>query len=922
MKGPSAPSTDPDPRPWERTEELFFTASELPADAWRDFLLDACGGDLVWVEEIESLLGAEADADQRIEGVIAGTLDLASQETSSTSPLLAEVGPYKILRELGRGGMSTVYLAERADEHYRQLVAIKVVKRGMDSGEILRRLRQERQILANLEHPHIARLLDGGNTAEGLPYFVMEYVDGEPIDAYCRRLNLSVERRLALFRDVLSAVAYAHRNLVVHRDLKPANILVTGSGQVKLLDFGIAKLTDPEQAAEFGATSAAIRFYTVDYASPEQILGRALTTASDVYSLGVLLFEMLTGRRPHGDVHGRRQLETAICEWDPPSASGSVPIETPGGQTLRRVLQGDLDAILSNALRREETRRYASVDPFAEDLRRYVEGLPVLARGDTPAYRFGKFLRRHRWAVGGVTLAALTLVTLVTFYTLRLTAERNRAQSESQKATQVSSFLRGLFEHADPGRVRGPQVTVRELLQQGSARIDAELADQPDVQADLMDLMGSVYLSLGFFDDADPLLETSEALRLDLFGEQAQASLASRLHRGQWFYAVGDYDGAEAIYQGLLERSPGDLGPELRGHVQVSYGNLLYDLERVEEAETLFRDALALHRELYGNEHPTVATGLNDLGATLYLRGEFDGAEAFLRQALNLRRRLLGDDHPDVANTLSTLGVLLSVQDRGGQGDAQDQNIRERGDEGIELLDAALGIRRRLYGPGHPLVATTLNNLGELSRRRGELDAAVAYLTESADVARQAHGDDHPAYADTLANLARAVQMQGNSAVSVGLYREAVDATRKAYVGDNHKLASTLQRLGEALIDFGDRDAAEAAYREALGMQRRVFSDTDWRVAHPLLRLGRSRLERGEAASAEPLLQEAYAIRLQRPEHWRTAEAKGWLGACRKALGRSEEGRALLAEAYTELQQRRGEEAEETLLMEQLLHED
>lgn len=915
MRGPRSPSTDPDPRPWERTEELFFAASELPADAWRGFLLEACDGDLIWVQEIEALLGAEADADQRIEGVIASTLDLASQETPVAPTLPADIGPYKILRELGRGGMSTVYLAERADEHYRQLVAIKVVKRGMDSGEILRRMRQERQILANLEHPHIARLLDGGNTAEGLPYFVMEYVDGEPIDAYCRRLDLSVERRLALLRDVLSAVAYAHRNLVVHRDLKPANILVTGSGEVKLLDFGIAKLIDPEQAAEFGATSAAIRFYTVDYASPEQILGRALTTTSDVYSLGVLLFEMLTGQRPHGDLDGRRQLETAICEWDPPLASACVSVDVSGGQALRRTLQGDLDAILSNALRRQEDRRYPSVDPFAEDLRRYVEGLPVLARGDTLAYRSGKFLRRHRWAVGGVALATLTLVTLVTFYTLRLTAERNRAQTESQKATQVASFLRGLFEHADPGRVRGPQVTVRELLQQGSARIDAELAGQPEVQAELMDLMGSVYLSLGFFDDADPLLQTSEALRLDLFGERAQESLASRLHRGQWLYAVGNYDQAEAVYLDLLGRPEGDLKPELQGSVQMSYGDLLYDLERVEEAETLFRDALALHREIYGEEHPAVATGLNDLGATLYLRGDFGGGEVYLRQALELRRRLLGGDHPDVATTLSTLGVLLSVQDSR----AQEDGAQEKGDEGIELLEDALDMRRRLYGAEHPLVATTLNNLGELSRRRGDLDAAVAYLTESTRIALEAHGEDHPVYADTLANLARAVQMQGDRSATVELHQQAVAATRRAYSGDNEKLTSTLQRLGEVLIDSGDRDAAEAAFREALDMQRRVFSDHHWRVAYPLLRLGRSLLERGDAASAEPFLEEAYNIRTQRPEHWRTAEAKGLLGACRMALGRGLEGRALLAEAYAELQQRRGEDAEETLLMGQLL---
>lgn len=891
--------SDPPQRPWKRTEELFFAAAERSPGERREFLVAGCDGDLAWVEEIEALLAAEASADERIEGVIAGTLDLASQDRPAQDMSLADVGPYRILRELGRGGMSTVYLAERADEHYHQLVALKLVKRGMDSGEILRRLRQERQILAHLEHPNISRLLDGGNTAEGSPYVVMEYVDGEPIDRYAQRLGLSVERRLALFREVLAAVEYAHRNLVVHRDLKPANILVTGDGVVKLLDFGIAKLLDPEQAAEFGATSAALRFYTVDYASPEQILGKSLTTASDVYSLGVLLFELLTGRRPHDTVSGRRDLERAICDLEPPLLSAVVAGDTAEANALRRTLQGDLDAIVSNALRRQEARRYASVEQFAEDLRRHLQGLPVRARRDTVMYRTGKFLKRHRLGVGSAVAVLAIVVTLVTFYTVRLASERNRAQIESRKSAQVASFLRGLFEHADPGRVRGPRVTARELLQQGAARIDAELADQPEVQAELMDLMGSVYLSLGLFEDADPLLETSETLRRTELGADAAETLASRLHRGQWLHAVGEYDAAEAVYQELLRRPEGAIPDPLHAEILGAYGDLLYDLERSEEAEQLFRRTLDIHRDLFGDDHPDVATSLNNLGATLYLRGELEAAEEPLRQALDLRRRLLGPDHPDVATTLSTLGVLRFV--------------RQDGDEGMALLEDALAIRRRLYGDDHPLVATTLNNLGELARRQGNLDLAVAYLTESTEISRRTHGTEHPAYADTLANLARAVQMQGDQGAAVVLHRQAVKATRRAYSGDTEKLVSTLQRLGEGLIDQGDRESAEGVYREALEMQRRLFPEGHWRIAYPLIRLGSSRLASSDPGAAEPLLAEAYAIRLsQRPDHWRTAEAKSWLGSCRFALGREEEGRRLLAEAHAELEESRGAEAEET----------
>ncbi len=893
------------PRSWQRTEELFHAAAERPSGERRPFLLAACDGDSGWIEEIESLLAAEAGADQRIEGVIADTLELASRIQPNTAENPVQVGPYRILHELGCGGMSTVYLAERADEHYRQLVALKVVKRGMDSGEILRRLRQERQILAHLEHPHISRLLDGGNTAEGLPYFVMEYVDGEPIDQYCQRLGLSIEARLALFQEVLDAVAYAHRNLVVHRDLKPANILVTGNGEVKLLDFGIAKLLDPEQAAELGATSATLRFFTLDYSSPEQILGKTLTTASDVYSLGVLLYELLTTSRPHDGASGRRQKEQAICDSDPPAPSqriahGEADDSKANSKALQRRLQGDLDAIVLNALQRQENRRYASVDHLAEDLRRHLQGLPVHARQDTLTYRCGKFLRRHRLGVSSVLVVALTLISLVTFYTVRLASERNRAQIESRKSSQVAVFLRGLFENADPGRVRGPQVTAQELLSQGAARIDAELADQPEVRAELMDLMGSVYSSLGLNDEADPLLRVSEQLRREHLGAAAEATLASRLHRGQWLHAVGDYGAAEDLFRDLLEISEPEISGSLWAEILEAYGDLLYDLERSEEAGRLFRQSLDIHRTLYGDEHRRVATSLHNLGATLYLQDALEAAEAPLRQALKLRQRLLGAHHPDVATTLSTLGVLRFA--------------RQDASEGTELLQRALSIRRRLYSEDHPLIATTLNNLGELARRQGNLDAAVDYLSESLEITRRGQGTEHPAYADSLANLARAVQMRGDADQAVDLYHLAVAATRHAYGEDNGKLVSTLQFFGDGLRTQGDLQGAQRAYTEALDMQRRRLEPGHWSLSFPLLRLGRSRLESGDPATAEALLVEAFEIRQQqRPGHWRAAEAESWLGSCLFALGRQGEGRRLLESAVEELETALGEDAPATI---------
>ncbi len=896
---PRSSITESAKRHWRRTEELFHAAGEVSPAERQAFLLRSCDGDHAWVEEIEALLDATFEVDDHVVDVIAKTLHLATEDGGASPPALDRVGPYKILEELGQGGMSTVFLAERADHHYRKLVALKVVKRGMDTGEILRRLRQERQILAQLEHANISRLLDGGNTDDGLPYVVMEYVDGEPIDRYCRRLELGVEERLALFRDVLAAVAYAHRNLVVHRDLKPANILVTAGGEVKLLDFGIAKLLDPELAAEFGNTAAALRFFTLDYASPEQILGKPLNTASDIYSLGVLLFELLSGRRPHGPGLGRREMERAICELDPQPPSGGIDTDTARGKALRRRLQGDLDAIVGNALRRQESRRYLSVEQFAEDLRRHLQGLPVKARRDTLAYRAGKFLRRHRLGVSAALAATLTLAGSITFHTVRLAAERNRAQVESDKSNQVASFLRGLFENADPGRGRGAQVTARELLDQGAARIDAELADQPEVQAELMDLMGSVYLDLGLYEDADPLLQVSEELRRERFGAQAEETLASRLHRGQWLHAVGEYDRAEAAFEELLQAQPAAGADSQWAEILGAHADLLFDRRRPEEAEALFRQALEIRRRLHGEEHPLVARSLNDLGAALYARGKLEAAEEALRQALALRRRLLGADHPHLAITLSTLGVLRLAQD-----DTE---------EAVELLTAALAIRRRVYGNRHPSVSDTLNNLGEVCRRRGELDAAFEYLSEALEIVRVVQGTQHPVYADSLANLARTSQVRGDAS-AIDLYRQAVTATHAAYGEDSEKLVYVLQYLGDALAGQDDPEGAEAAYLRALEIRRRLYPQGHWRVSFPLLRLGRVRLARGDPAAAEPFLNEAWQMRSDlRPEHWRTAEAESWLGSCWVALGREGEGRELLSRALARLEEVQGEEEPATL---------
>ena len=753
---------------WGRIEELFHGALERSSAERQDYLDDACGGDARLRSRVESLLRADSTDAEKIEGAIRGTFDLAAE--SSLKEDRQRIGPYRVLGELGRGGMSTVYLAERDDEHYRKRVAVKVVKRGMDTRDILRRLRQERQILAHLEHPNIARLLDGGNTEDGLPYFVMEHVEGEPVVGYCDTAGLGVEARLRLFLEVCGAVSHAHRNLVIHRDLKPSNILVDSAGGPRLLDFGIAKLLDPAalDSAPFAAplpTATGVRFLTPEYASPEQVRGEPLTTATDIYSLGVLLYELLTGERPYRvDRRSQKALEEAICERRPERPSTVAGAGRSGGgppvraDRLRRRLQGDLDNIVSKALRKEPARRYASVEGFAEDIRRHLAGHPVAARPDTWAYRTRKFLRRHRLAAASAAAVTLLVAGLVTFYTLRLATERDRARLEERKSTQVAAFLGQLFERADPSHALGEEITARELLAQGALRIRNELAEEPAVRADLMDLMGRIHLNLGLYDEAESLLTASEAVRRELYDGGHPEVAASVYSRALRYHAQGLYPEAEAAYQEALElrrRLPEGGGPEVAESL-TGLANLLYDRGDHEAAEEMFREALGIRLSLYGRRHPEVATSLNDLGAALYGKGDDEGAEALLREALSLRRAVLGAVHPDVAVSLNSLAAVVHA--RGGVEEAEG------------LFRESIEVRRKLYTDRHPLVADALNNLGELLRRKGDAVSAESLYREALDIIRASQGEDHPNFAATTGNLAACMRALGRFGEAEALY--------------------------------------------------------------------------------------------------------------------------------------------------------
>ena len=676
------------------------------------------------------------------------------------------IGPYRVERLLGRGGMGAVYLASRVD--FEKQVAIKVLNRGMNNDEVVRRFHHERQILARLEHPNIARLLDGGTGDDGLPYFVMEYVEGEPIDRYCARHGLGVRERLELFRKVCSAVHRAHQNLVVHRDLKPGNILVDAGGEPKLLDFGIAKPLDADGSTAAVMTAAGIQPMTLAYASPEQINNEAITTASDVYSLGVVLYELLTGQPPYrAPGHRPLDLADAIRSQQPLKPSTlfkhRVPVPDPAGeletsdlepQTPRRRgrrLAGDLDHIVLTALRKPPEERYASVEQLSEDLGRHLEGLPIAARKITFAYLAGKFVRRHKLETA---LTALVLAAAVGFSVLAVQL-RNRAAEETARAELVAGTLVELFRAPDPGTAQGAEITAREILDRGKERIGRYRAGDPRLYARLAATMGEVYYNLGLYPDARQLLEGALADLEGLFDRQAEVQRA-------------------------------DLSNDLAA--------VLWAQGYTAEAEERLRQTLDLHVRLYGEDAVDNVEPLSNLATLAVERGDFETAEELYRRALRIRQTQSPPVAADIADSHSLLGYLL---------------LEKQDHEGAEgHLRKALALRRGLAEPKPMEIAFELNNLGVVLEARGQAAESEASYREALEIRRRVLDPGHPDVAATETLLAALLVSAQRFEEAEELSRRALASFRESKPG-HWRIAHAESVLGSCLAGTGRFEDAE-----------------------------------------------------------------------------------------------------------------
>ncbi len=853
-----------------RVDSLLADALERPAARREAFLDLACAGEPGLRAEVAALLPLADGPAPELEpaALAAGALaqELVLELAGDEEPAAPErIGPWRLVAEIGRGGMGTVHRVERADGAFEQVAALKLIQHGADSAEIAGRFARERQILASLSHPNIARLLDGGRAEDGRPYLVMELVEGRPIDRYCDEERLSIDERLDLFGQVVRALQHAHRNLVVHRDLKPSNIVVTAAREVKLLDFGIAKLLSLPGAAGEALTRTLARVLTPEYASPEQILGQPVTTATDIYQLGLLLYELLTGQRAHRiEDSSPAALERAVCRRVPARPSTLVgetrqpavfTARRTSARALRRRLRGDLDTIVLKALRKEPERRYASAQELLEDLARWRQRLPVRARPETLGYRVRTFVRRHPVGIGAAAgLASLLLIYAgtVTRQAQELARQRDQVSIEAAKAAQVRDFLIGLFQAADPYGDKGTSVTAGELLEAGARQVDDELADEPEVRAEMLGVLGQVLTELAAYERAEALVVEALAAERELH-DGDHPDLSRALHR----YAAlllerGEPAASERVAREALAMRSRIL-PQEHEEVSASLGLVAAAVAfqgRHAEAETLYREALALRRSTADGDDAEVATLLNNLGIELEKQEQYAAAEEVTRESLAQRRRLFDPDHAAVSESLNNLSVILNRQGRFADAEA--------------LLREALEIRRRVFGDGHPRVANTLNNLGELLRKMGRPDEAAACHREALAIRRAALGEEHP------------------------------------------NVAASLHSLGIALRDGGDRVSAEELIAEALARFRRSLPAGHRLVSYPALALGLLLLERGDLEAAESLVVEALAIRSEAigDDSAATAEAHLGLGLCRAAQGRQAEARELLENGLESLRGR------------------
>ena len=791
---------------WGRIEEVFLAALEQPALDREKFVANACDGDDPLRQEVISMLRSHEETRNFLETpAYQQNAELLAEQTGVLQ-IGEQVGDYRILSLLGEGGMGEVYLAE--DLSLGRKVALKLVRPGFGGANLLRQFQREERILGGLTHPNIAQLYGAAFTVAGVPYFVMEYVEGERLDSYCESRHLSIRERLELFRKICSAVSYAHQHLVIHRDLKPGNIRVTPEGEPKLLDFGIAKLLDDESVAVPAQTITLTAAMTPDYASPEQLRGEAMTTATDVYSLGVILFELLTGQKPYRTKSRRiDEISRAITEQEPTRPSTAVarggnskfgPSRT--GTRNSKLLKGDLDNIVLTAIRKEPARRYSSVNQFSDDIRRHLEGRPIVARKDTVGYRATKFIGRNRIAV-----AAAAVVVLAVVVALLVSLEQTkRARIQRDVAQRINSFLQNMLNSAAP-ESKGIDVKVIDLLSDASSRARTELADEPAVMSEILTTLGRTYFNLGSLDKAEADLQVALETSRKTNGE---------LHPT----TAGSMSGLGCVYA-------------YRG--------------RAAEGEQISRKAVELQRKLHPAGHEDLAVALYCLGVNLSVGNQPKAAQPFLAEAVTLVRKHLGETHGYYVTALVALATAL---DRAGETETAEKIYRQAIDVG-----GRGPARNRMY------VAQAYGGLGVLLTNKAAYAEAEAAARQSEALYREVYGgDDNFSVAYNQSQLAYIYYLQADYVRAELEGKKAIEVLRKHLGPEHNTTLGTALTVGLSLTRNGKAIEGEPYLQEAVAVRKRTTPPGDAGTAHASSILGECLTAQRRFAEAEPFLVNGY----------------------------------------------------------------
>jgi serine/threonine protein kinase/TolA-binding protein len=900
----------PDPR-WERLNELFFFARQLPPGERKAYIARKTRGDPELRDELIALLESH-QLRQRRTGPLTRALGPPTRsfggEARDQSSLIGQViANYELVSVLGRGGAGTVFLGERADRQFSARVAVKVVDRAA-APDLGMRFRAERQILASLNHPNIARLIDAGETDDGQPYLVMEYIEGQPLDRYCDERQLDLRERLALFMDICAAVQYAHQNLIIHRDIKPANILVTTEGTPKLLDFGIAKLLNGAMGAMSELTRMNDRLLTPEYASPEQILGGAVTTASDVYSLGVVLYRLLTGLRPYEISHNASQLELerSICVADPlkPSAAVLRAMETtpaegePSMNTLalarglsperlRRRLQGDLDAIVMRALRKEPERRYSSVERLVADIRHYLANEPVQARQGNWFYYSQRFVRRHTAGVAaGVAFLGFVIAVAVVMSIQRqnIAEALERAMNDRERAEKVSQFMLDVFSAADPFSNFGREPTARILLEQAARNIQNDLTQQPEVRARLLEAIGRSYRRLGQPDRAVMYLQDSLRIQQQLFGNDEATIGGIVTEIAIALREQGRMEESDRYFSEALS-----ISQQSKNHLSEAHAQLLVNLGRLEKLRSNTKEALAkltealeLMRRIKGPDDPEVGGILAEMSNILVWSDDLEGAERAARQAVEIYKSV-HDSHPDRIMADYYLADILFY--------------RGQIDDAAKLFENALAAQRRIYGSSNSMVADTLASLAQVRIAQNNLGEAEKLIREGLAAHRNSDSAAYSKIGYLQTMLATVLMRRSSYREAEGLLRDTLSLFEKNGALEHQYAASAEHYLGETLLAQRKFAEAENVLLSAVHRWQRTGAP-GWRSARSASALGEALYKQGRVEEAEEHLVASYRALMADPAADRDSKriARERVEAFYQSLGRRHALDSLLRE--------------------------